>query len=85
LIVYRSLVFTTRLQFLIFMKNLVPVSPPSVTTAQRNAIPAALRPVGAMVYNTDTGQRERWTGTAWQFDDADSTARMLRERSVIGL
>lgn len=40
------------------VKLLSPLIPPSMTTAQRNAIPAGRRPKGAMIFNTTTNRIE---------------------------
>lgn len=37
-----------------------------LTTAQRNAIPTAIRFRGLKIRNADTGMDERWDGTAWR-------------------
>ena len=47
------------------MNNKLPVYPPLLTTAERDALPASLRKVEARIYNTTTGQDEKWNGAAW--------------------
>lgn len=39
--------------------------PPRLTTAQRNAIPAATKPAGLMIYNTTTNCMDFWNSSAW--------------------
>jgi len=39
--------------------------PPRLTTAQRDAIPAASRPAGLMVYNTNTNCMDFWNSNVW--------------------
>ena len=39
--------------------------PPRLTTAQRDAIPAATKPAGLMVYNTTTNCMDFWNSSAW--------------------
>lgn len=39
--------------------------PPRLTTAQRDAIPAASRPAGLMVYNTNTNCMDFWNSSTW--------------------
>ncbi|SHK07573.1 hypothetical protein [Chryseobacterium polytrichastri] len=39
--------------------------PPRLTTVQRNAIPAASKPAGLMVYNTNTNCMEFWNSSSW--------------------
>ena len=39
--------------------------PPRLTTAQRNAIPAATRPAGLMIYNTNTNCMDFWNSSEW--------------------
>jgi len=39
--------------------------PPRLTTTQRDAIPAASRPAGLMIYNTNTNCMDFWNSSAW--------------------
>ncbi|MGR3853780.1 beta strand repeat-containing protein [Chryseobacterium indologenes] len=39
--------------------------PPRLTTVQRNAIPAASKPAGLMVYNTTTNCMDFWNSSEW--------------------
>ena len=43
----------------------VPLLPPEYTTAERNGLRASLRKIGCIIYNTTTGQHEKWNGSAW--------------------
>lgn len=45
------------------LKVLTPLVPPSMTSAQRDAIPAGRRPKGAMIFNTTTNRIEVNLGT----------------------
>lgn len=44
----------------------VPLLPPEYTTAERDAMRPSLRKVGCIIYNTTTGQHEKWNGTSWE-------------------
>jgi hypothetical protein len=47
--------------------------PPRLTTAQRDAIPAASRPAGLMIYNTNTNCLDFWNSSAWVSTCGSST------------
>ena len=44
----------------------VPLLPPEYTTAERDAMRPSLRKVGCIIYNTTTGQHEKWNGASWE-------------------
>ena len=48
------------------VKALAPIQYPVMTTTQRDALPAALRPAGSVIWNSTTGELEVYTGSAWQ-------------------
>jgi hypothetical protein len=47
------------------MGNAIPLYSQPLTTAERNALPATLIRVGAMIFNLTTMQYEHWNGSAW--------------------